>query len=110
MANGLRIRQQNTSESRQDDLTKRMSVGGLAPGIKFRKKEELMNEVEQRDIVMESGDRADPFIYAHQGGLMKFLKERLLTFMRNDAEVNIMISSILVRLCSFPVKLDTLDG
>ena len=30
--------------------------------------------------------------------------------MRNDAEINIMLSSILVRLCSFPIKLDTLDG
>ena len=30
--------------------------------------------------------------------------------MRNEPEVNLMLSSILVRLCSFPVKLDVLDG
>ena len=30
--------------------------------------------------------------------------------MRNEPEFNILLSSILVRLSSFPVKLDTLDG
>lgn len=30
--------------------------------------------------------------------------------MRNEPEVNVLLSSILVRLCSFPVKLDVLDG
>ena len=55
-------------------------------------------------------DRADPMIYSIQGGLFKFLRERMLTFMRNEPEFNILLSSILTKLCNFPVKLDVLDG
>lgn len=53
---------------------------------------------------------ADPVIYSMQGGLFKFLKDRVNTFMRNEPEFNILLASILVRLSSFPVKLDMLDG
>lgn len=86
-----------------------MSQGDLIPGIKVRTAEELLNIIPQREIVTND-EQADPIIYAQQGGLIKFLKEKLATFMRNEPEINVMLSSILVRLCSFPVKLDTLDG
>ena len=55
-------------------------------------------------------EMADPIIYSMQGGLFKFLKDKVNTFMRNEPEFNILLSSILVRLSSFPVKLDVLDG
>lgn len=87
-----------------------MSTGDLIPGIKVRTAEELLNQYPQRDIVSEDEETADPMIYAAQGGLFKFLKEKLATFMLNEPEVNLMLSSVLVRLCSFPVKLDILDG
>ena len=87
----------------------RMSQGDLIPGIKVRTAEELLNNYPQRDIVTDI-DCADPIVYAGQGGLFKFLKEKLATFMRNEPEVNVILSSILVRLASFPVKLDVLDG
>ena len=45
-----------------------------------------------------------------QGGLFKFLKDRINTFMRNEPEFNMLLASILVKLSSFPVKIDILDG
>ena len=45
------------------DLARRVSVGSLAPGIKVRKKDELIKEYEQRDIIIDH-DRADPLIYS----------------------------------------------
>jgi len=39
-----------------------MSVGFLAPGIKVRAKEELIQEM-QRDIVMDN-EKADPLLYS----------------------------------------------
>ena len=53
---------------------------------------------------------AEPHLYATQGGLIKFLKEKFGSFMRNTPEFNLILVSILVKMCSFPVKLDTLDG
>jgi len=32
------------------------------------------------------------------------------TWMRNEPEYNVLLASIIIRLCSFPVKLDVLDG
>ena len=63
-----------------------------------------------RDIVVEEDETADPLIYSIQGGLFKFLKERLNNFMRNEPELNLLLSTIMVKLSSFPVKLDILDG
>lgn len=68
-----------------------------------------MNEY-QRDIIAEDDETADPLIYSIQGGLFKFLKERINTYMRNEPEFNLLLSTILVKLSSFPVKLDVLDG
>ncbi len=48
-----------------------MSVGNLAPGIKVRKQEELVAEIEQRDYIDFAVERADPTIYSIQGGLFK---------------------------------------
>ena len=50
------------SSARESEVSKRMSVGNLAPGIKVRTREEIMNMVEQRDIVGED-ETADPAIY-----------------------------------------------
>ena len=55
-------------------------------------------------------EMADPLIYSMQGGLFKMLKDKLNTFMRNEPEYNVLLASIMIRLSSFPVKLDTLDG
>lgn len=52
------------SSSHSEAASKRMSVGNLAPGIKIRKKEELISEIEQRDIVDFAHETADPTIYS----------------------------------------------
>ena len=51
-------------------------------------------------------ETADPLIYSVHGGLFKQLKENLSSFMRNEPEVNVMLSALLLRLCNFPVKVD----
>ena len=86
-----------------------MSVGSLAPGIKVRQKEELMKTM-SRSIVIDDEETADPLIYSIEGGLFKFMKENISTFMRNEPEFNLLLSTVFVKLCSFPVKLDQLDG
>lgn len=55
-------------------------------------------------------ETADPFIYSLQGGLFKQLKDKFNVFMRNEPEVNVLLCSVLIRLASFPVKVDLLDG
>ena len=87
-----------------------MSVGSLAPGIKVRNKEEILQEIQQRDIVSFEDEIADPVIYSMQGGLFKFIKDRMNTFLRNEPEFNVLLANIIVRLSSFPVKIDILDG
>lgn len=80
------------------------------PGIKVRKKEDLIAEYDHDSIVNDMDETADPFLYSSHGGLFKHLKDRVNTFMRNEPEVNVALSSIILKLSSFPVKLDTLDG
>ena len=63
-ATGLRLPvNQRGSIDKSLDLARRVSVGSLAPGIKVRKKDELIKEYEQRDIIIDH-DRADPLIYS----------------------------------------------
>ena len=69
-----------------------------------------MKEYDQRDIVNDDKETADPIIYSLHGGLFKQLKDRFNVFMRNEPEVNVLLSSILIKLASFPVKVDLLDG
>lgn len=57
-----------------------------------------------------SQETADPFIYSLEGGLFKQLKDKINIFMRNEPETNVLLASILIRLASFPVKIDLLDG
>lgn len=109
-AQGLRISRQQKNVDRQEELNRRMSVGSYAPGIKVRNFEELTQEIQQKDIVSFEKEIADPIIYSMQGGLFKFLKDRINTFMRNEPEFNMLLASILVKLSSFPVKIDILDG
>lgn len=52
----------------------------------------------------------DPVQYSQQGGLIKFLKEKLSSFMRNVPEYNIILVSVLLKLCRYPVRIDALDG
>ena len=101
---GLRVRKDPS------DLALRMSAGALAPGIKVRKAEQLMKEYDQRDIVNFEQETADPQIYAYHGGLFKQIKDMLNKFMRNEPEVNVMLSALIMRISSFPVKVDLLDG
>ena len=102
---GIRIPKRN----KQEDLTVRMSVGNLAPGIKVRGLENIMNEnaINQR---LEHLNQNDPACFSLQGGLLKMIKERLTNFLTNPPEFNLFLVSIIVQLCSFPVKLDVLDG
>ena len=41
---------------------------------------------------------------------MKYLKEKLGSFIRNPPEFNIQLTSVLLRLCRYPVRIDILDG
>lgn len=58
---GLRMRKDMSSHS--EAASKRMSVGNLAPGIKVRKQEDLVAEIEQRDFVDYIRETADPSVY-----------------------------------------------
>ena len=97
-------------KDRSLEIQKRMSVGGLAPGIKVRQAADIMKEFDQRDIVNYQRETADPLIYSVHGGFYKQMKDMLNKFMRNEPEVNVMLSALLMRISSFPVKVDTLDG
>ena len=57
-----------------------------------------------------AGAEANPTAYATQGGLLKSLKEHLTSFLSNTPEFNVLLCSVLVNICSYPVKLDVLDG
>jgi len=80
------------------------------PGIKVRKKEDLIQEYDPQTFVNDENETADPLLYSTHGGLFKQLKDRMNTFMRNEPEVNVILSSLILKLSSLPVKLDTLDG
>lgn len=41
---------------------------------------------------------------------MKSIKDRVNTWLRNEPDLNVILANIILRLCSFPVKLDILDG
>ena len=82
--------------------------GLIAPGIPVKNITEIANEFASGPIA--TGDEANPAAYALQGGLMKSLKEHLASFLTNSPEFNVLLCSVLVNICSYPVKLDVLDG
>ena len=57
-----------------------------------------------------TGADANPTAYSSHGGLFKSLKEHLSNFLSNTPEFNVLLSNLLVNICSYPVKLDVLDG
>lgn len=49
-------------------------------------------------------------IYEQMGGLFNFMLEQIEGFMTNQLAENIHLSSILIFMCSQPVRIDLLDG
>ena len=103
---GLRTSASRQSASKNDHNP---SVEGLiVPGIPVKATTEIANEYASGPIA--TGTEANPAAYALQGGLMKSLKEHLASFLTNSPEFNVLLCSVLVNICSYPVKLDVLDG
>ena len=78
------------------------------PGIPVKATADIANEYAQSPYA--SGTEANPAAYALQGGLWKSLREHLASWLTNSPEFNVLLASVLVNICSYPVKLDVLDG
>lgn len=60
----------------------------------------LKMNVEDPSPVAQVQDIVEPEVYELTGGLFKFLKEKLSTFLSNPVSENIVLSSLLVYICS----------
>ena len=99
-------REQRKALSRGDHAP---TVEGLVvPGIAVKADAEIQEMIALADA--STGASANPTAYSSQGGLLKSLKEHLANFLSNSPEFNVLLCNLLVNICSYPVKLDVLDG
>ena len=60
----------------------------------------LKMNVEDPSPVTKVSDMVEPEVYELTGGLLKFLKDKLSNFLSNPVSENIVLSSMLVYICS----------